>query len=454
MLAKRWAARSISASLSRCRPRRARPPAVRPLAVPRRRPSTSTTQIARRPRWPASCDIDGAQLIPARRRQARDHPGTPRAAAAADVRGRRLLQPTGRAAHGRRRPAPSTKSPTRCCAPSRSRRADAMFGDRRVTLKSAAQIEKMAVAGRLVADVLDRLGERARAGHHDGRSRPHRRGAHPQRAAASRRSSACPAASRRTGTRCASRSTTRSSTACPGRGASARARSCRSTPAPSSTAGTATRRARFIVGEVPPQRRATWSRRREQAMYAGIAAAVPGNYLSDISAAIEDVAREHGYGVVRAFVGHGIGTEMHEEPQVTNYRTGTKGRRIEPGLCLAIEPMFTLGTHDVRIKRRRLDRRHGGRQLAAHWEHTHRDHRGRPAHPDHHSVTLRRQTSAGRVGGEPATWRCRRRCCRSWTLWYTLRSCAGPRSALRALGGLSPTGPPAPSSTTQIQRGS
>ena len=51
---------------------------------------------------------------------------------------------------------------------------------------------------------------------------------------------------------------------------------------------------------------------------------------------------------MRAFVGHGIGTEMHEEPQVTNYRTGAKGRRIEPGLCLAIEPMFTLGTYDVK----------------------------------------------------------------------------------------------------------
>ena len=85
-------------------------------------------------------------------------------------------------------------------------------------------------------------------------------------------------------------------------------------------------------------------------MYAGIAAAVPGNHLGDISAAIEDVARAHGYGIVRPFVGHGIGTEMHEEPQVTNYRTGSRGRRLEAGLCLAIEPMFTLGTHEVRVK--------------------------------------------------------------------------------------------------------
>ena len=105
-------------------------------------------------------------------------------------------------------------------------------------------------------------------------------------------------------------------------------------------------------------------------MYAGIAAAVPGNHLSDISGAIEDVAREDGYGVIRAFVGHGIGTEMHEEPQVTNYRTGTKGRLIEPGLCLAIEPMFTLGSYGVRIREDGWTVVTADGTLAAHWEHT------------------------------------------------------------------------------------
>jgi methionyl aminopeptidase len=85
---------------------------------------------------------------------------------------------------------------------------------------------------------------------------------------------------------------------------------------------------------------------------------------------VEDVALRHGYGVVRSFVGHGIGTEMHEEPQVTNFRTNSRGRRLEPGLCLAIEPMFTLGSHDVAIEPDgwtvvTLDRR-----VAAHWEHT------------------------------------------------------------------------------------
>jgi len=125
----------------------------------------------------------------------------------------------------------------------------------------------------------------------------------------------------------------------------------------------------FIVGAVPEPAREL-VRATERAMYAGIAAAVPGNYLSDISGAIEDVAGEHGYGVIRAFVGHGIGTEMHEEPQVSNYRTGTKGRRIEPGLCLAIEPMFTLGSYGVRIREDGWTVVTADGTLAAHWEHT------------------------------------------------------------------------------------
>ena len=106
-------------------------------------------------------------------------------------------------------------------------------------------------------------------------------------------------------------------------------------------------------------------------MYAGIAAAVPGNYLGDISA--RDRGRRPRARLRRscdAFVGHGIGTEMHEEPQVTNYRTGAEGRRIEPGLCLAIEPMFTLGTHEVRVSADGWTVETADGALAAHWEHT------------------------------------------------------------------------------------
>jgi methionyl aminopeptidase len=106
------------------------------------------------------------------------------------------------------------------------------------------------------------------------------------------------------------------------------------------------------------------------AMMAGIAAAVPGAHLGDISAAIEDVAAPHGYGIVRQFVGHGIGTEMHQEPQVPNYRTGVRGMKLQPGICLAIEPMLTLGGPEVEVKPDGWTIVTSDGSLAAHFEHT------------------------------------------------------------------------------------
>ena len=73
---------------------------------------------------------------------------------------------------------------------------------------------------------------------------------------------------------------------------------------------------------------------------------------------------------MRSFVGHGIGTEMHEAPQVTNYRTAHRGRRLEVGLCLAIEPMSTLGTHEVRVRPDGWTVETTDGSLAVHWEHT------------------------------------------------------------------------------------
>jgi methionyl aminopeptidase len=106
------------------------------------------------------------------------------------------------------------------------------------------------------------------------------------------------------------------------------------------------------------------------AMMAGIAAAVPGAHLGEISAAIEDVAAPRGYGIVRQFVGHGIGTEMHQEPQVPNYRTGIRGMKLQPGICLAIEPMLTLGGHQVEVKPDGWTIVTSDGSLAAHFEHT------------------------------------------------------------------------------------
>jgi methionyl aminopeptidase len=106
------------------------------------------------------------------------------------------------------------------------------------------------------------------------------------------------------------------------------------------------------------------------AMMAGIAAAVPGARIGDISAAIEDVAKPAGYGIVRQFVGHGIGTEMHQDPQVPNYRAGPKGLELVPGICLAIEPMLTLGGPEVAVKPDGWTVVTRDGSLAAHFEHT------------------------------------------------------------------------------------
>jgi methionyl aminopeptidase len=125
----------------------------------------------------------------------------------------------------------------------------------------------------------------------------------------------------------------------------------------------------FLVGAVPDEMRRLSEVTRE-GRFAGVRAAVPGATLEDVAGASEDVGLAAGYGIVRGYVGHGIGHEMHEEPQVTNYRTGRKGRVIEPGLCLAIEPMFTLGSHETRVKPDGWTVATADGSLAAHWEHT------------------------------------------------------------------------------------
>jgi methionyl aminopeptidase len=102
----------------------------------------------------------------------------------------------------------------------------------------------------------------------------------------------------------------------------------------------------FIVGDVPRRVRELVEA-TNLALAAGIAAALPGNRIGDISAAVEDVAVAHGLGVVRPYVGHGIGTAMHEDPEVPNYRSRQKGVALQPGICLAIEPMLTLGSPAV-----------------------------------------------------------------------------------------------------------
>ena len=125
----------------------------------------------------------------------------------------------------------------------------------------------------------------------------------------------------------------------------------------------------FLMGEVPEATRRL-SEVTRAGMIAGVKAAIPGATLEDVAGAIEDVGLAAGYGIVRGYVGHGIGNEMHEEPQVTNYRTGRRGRKIEVGLCVAIEPMFTIGSYETRVKPDGWTVATADGSLAAHWEHT------------------------------------------------------------------------------------
>ena len=125
----------------------------------------------------------------------------------------------------------------------------------------------------------------------------------------------------------------------------------------------------FVVGEVPLRVRGLVEATR-RALETGIAAAQPGKRIGDISAAIEDVALAGGFGVVRQYVGHGIGQEMHEEPQVPNFRGPARGIALAPGLCLAIEPMLTLGSAEVVLRADGWTVATRDGSLAAHFEDT------------------------------------------------------------------------------------
>ncbi len=125
----------------------------------------------------------------------------------------------------------------------------------------------------------------------------------------------------------------------------------------------------FYVGAMPAEVDNLISTTR-LALMAGIAAAVSGAHIEDVSGAVEDVAKEGGLGIVRPYVGHGIGTRMHEELQIPNYRTGNRGIEIKPGVCMAIEPMLTIGDPDVETLADGWTVVTVDHSLAAHFEHT------------------------------------------------------------------------------------
>ena len=108
----------------------------------------------------------------------------------------------------------------------------------------------------------------------------------------------------------------------------------------------------------------------ERALGEGIAQAVPGNRVVDISRAIQNCVESHKFSVVREFVGHGVGRSMHEEPQIPNFVEGKSSPRLRPGMTLAIEPMVNAGSPAVKILKDGWTVVTKDGQLSAHFEHT------------------------------------------------------------------------------------
>ncbi len=127
--------------------------------------------------------------------------------------------------------------------------------------------------------------------------------------------------------------------------------------------------ATFAAGAIAPEAQALLDATRES-LYEGIKAAQPGNRVGDIGAAVQRYVEARGYSVVRQFVGHGVGTDLHEDPNVPNFGTPGRGPRLTPGMTIAIEPMINMGTHEVRVLSDQWTTVTADGRLSAHFEHT------------------------------------------------------------------------------------
>ena len=125
----------------------------------------------------------------------------------------------------------------------------------------------------------------------------------------------------------------------------------------------------LAIGEIPARVQELLDATRAS-LEAGIVECRPGRRLSDVSHAIQVHVEKHGFSVVRAFVGHGIGRALHEEPQVPNFGDPGRGPQLKPGMVLAIEPMVTMGSWEVRVLADRWTAVTKDGSLAAHFEHT------------------------------------------------------------------------------------
>lgn len=133
----------------------------------------------------------------------------------------------------------------------------------------------------------------------------------------------------------------------------------------------------FAVGEISSEWRRLLDVTKE-ALYLAIELARPGNHLGDIGAAVQRHCEAEGFGVVREFAGHGIGRSMHEEPLVHNYGRERSGLLLQEGMCLAIEPMITLGSRHIKLLEDKWSVSTIDHQPAAHFEHTIAIHRDGP----------------------------------------------------------------------------
>jgi methionyl aminopeptidase len=125
----------------------------------------------------------------------------------------------------------------------------------------------------------------------------------------------------------------------------------------------------FCVGDVDAEVRELLKVTKE-ALYVGIQNAIQGKRIGDISYSIQQHCEAHSYGVVREFVGHGIGREMHEDPQVPNYGKRGYGTLLKRGLCIALEPMITLGNRQILLEDDGWSVRTKDCNFSAHFEHT------------------------------------------------------------------------------------
>ena len=125
----------------------------------------------------------------------------------------------------------------------------------------------------------------------------------------------------------------------------------------------------FEVGEVSPETKKLLQITKES-LYVGIQNAVEGKRVGDIGHSIQAYCESNGYGVVRELVGHGIGKQMHESPEVPNYGKSGYGALLKNGMCIAIEPMINMGTKNVKFEKDGWTVRTADRKPSAHFEHT------------------------------------------------------------------------------------